>query len=60
MARARRRDGRSFRERVMLKQRKPMTPDEFVHDVGGIALWLFAAILVVLGLATFLEVLAGF
>ncbi|HQS13987.1 hypothetical protein [Reyranella sp.] len=44
----------------MLKQRKPMTPDEFVHDVGGIALWLFAAILVVLALATFLEVLAGF
>ena len=44
----------------MVKQRKPMTPDEFVHDVGGIVLWLFVAILVVLGLATFLETLATF
>ena len=44
----------------MVKQRKPMTPEEFVQDVGGIALWLFAAILVVLGLATLLETIATF
>ena len=43
----------------MLKQHKPMTPEEFVQDVGGIALWLFAAILLVLGLAALLETLAG-
>ncbi|WP_428685109.1 hypothetical protein [Reyranella sp.] len=44
----------------MVKQRKPMTPEEFAQDVGGIALWLFAAILAVLGLATLLETLATF
>lgn len=42
----------------MVKQRKPMTPDEFVQDVGGIALWLSAALLIVLALATLLETLA--
>jgi hypothetical protein len=42
----------------MVKQRKPMTPEEFVQDVGGIALWLCASLFVVLALATFLETLA--
>jgi len=42
----------------MVKQRKPMTPEEFVQDVGGIAIWLSAALLIVLALATFLEALA--
>lgn len=44
----------------MVRRSRGMTPDEFVHVVGGIGLWLLAAVLFVLALATFLEVLAGF
>lgn len=42
----------------MAKQPKAMTPEEFVHDVGSIGLWLFVAILLVLATATALESLA--
>lgn len=42
----------------MVKQSKAMTPEEFIHDVGGIGLWLFVAILLVLAMATALETFA--
>ena len=44
----------------MVKHRKEMPPEEFVRDVGGIALWLFLALLLVLATGTLLEALATF
>ena len=42
----------------MSRQSKAMTSEEFVHDVGGIGLWLFVAILLVLATAAALESIA--
>lgn len=44
----------------MARQSKAMTAEEFVHDVGGFALWLCIAILLVLAMASALESLATF
>jgi|AGTN01.1.fsa_nt_gi hypothetical protein len=42
----------------MAKQSKAMTPEEFIHDVSGIGLWFFVAILLVLATAMALETFA--
>lgn len=42
----------------MSRNSKPMTPQEFVHDVSGIGLWLAVSVLLVLALAAALEALA--
>ena len=41
----------------MSEYSKPMTPQEFVQDVSGIGLWLYASILLVLAIAAALEAL---
>lgn len=39
----------------MTRNSKPMTPQEFIQDVSGIGLWLFACVLLVLAISAALE-----
>lgn len=42
-------------ERTVIRRSRRVTPEELIHDIGGIGLWLGVALMLVMGIALALE-----